>query len=184
MIKNLSCSPLLSNHIANLGNSNWHKRFYQRLFRLMVTKLYHLHTLWYGIQISQQKLNFSLNNIAIYVSLWTAVHVVTKRTRKKWKSTVIVRMFRVYIYITHQDLNKNHYFGRKSVESVKVEILKIWFVGAGGEKYNPAIKYASKSDAPFKSNSENKVLGDCSKWKFYFDCKKRYFRVLKNYRRC
>jgi len=40
------------------------------------------------------------------LSLWTAVHVVTKRTRrvceddyyiytKKWKSTVIVRLFRV-----------------------------------------------------------------------------------------
>jgi len=40
----------------------------------------------------------------------------------------------------------------------------------------------SKSDAPFKSNTQNNILGDRSKWKFYFACQffpKRNFRVLK-----
>jgi len=39
----------------------------------------------------------------------------------------------------------------------------------------------SKSDAPFKSNTQKKIFGVLSKLKFYFVCQfvpKRYFRVL------
>jgi len=44
------------------------------------------------------------------------------------------------------------------------------------------IPHLLKTDAPFKSYTQNKIPGDFLKWKFYFVCQfvpKRYLRVLK-----